>query len=271
MRYLGILRDTQYSPNMADLDAAIFREVAALLAARGAVVDCIPEGEMLHAVPDGYDAVLTMARNVENLGQFRTTLPCYNSTEGILACSRKGVVADTLARVGVPQPPYIIAGDARARDADFFPLWVKNGEGCTRHRADTTYVANAGELCVAVANLVARGVGRWLLQQHIVGDLVKFYGVEGTGFFHWCYPDASHSKLGQEALNGETRGYAFSPGGLKEMADRAARALGVPIYGGGCIVDARGSVYLIDFSGWPSFYCCRQEAAQAIAERVARL
>ncbi len=255
---------------MTELDAAIFREVVLRLEARGIAVHCIPESDMLSTATDGYDAVITMARNVDNLRRFNTQLPCFNSTEGILACSRKGMVADILAREGLPQPLYN-KGIARARRTVPFPLWVKNGESCSQTEDDTMFVTDERELSLATDSLTIRGVGEWLLQQHVEGDLVKFYGVEGTDFFHWLYPHTSHSKHGQERRNGQARGYAFSPDELKRIADKAAKAMDVPVYGGDCIVDAQGRLFLIDFNDWPSFYCCRQRAADAIAERVTRI
>ncbi len=270
MKYLGIMRAQRYSVNMTDLDAAIFNLVADALRAKGNTVDCIPETEMNAHPLEGYDAVVSMARNVDNLRCFSTTLPCFNSTEGILTCQRKGEVANIFARVGIPQPPYIIR-NARTKSDLPFPLWVKNGDSCTQQSADTAYVETEQELNEALDILIERGVSNWLMQPHVVGDLVKFYGVEGTDFFHWAYPDKNHSKLGLEVLNGETKGYAFSPSEMKTLADRAAVALSVPIYGGDCIVSPQGRIHFIDFNDWPSYYCCRDKAAEAIVERITKI
>ncbi len=269
MKYLGIMRAQRYSVNMTDLDAAIFHQVADGLRAKGNTVDCIPETQMNEQRLDDYDAVVTMARNVDNLRRFSTSLPCFNSTEGILTCQRKGAVANIFDRISIPQPAYILKS-AHARENLFFPLWLKNGDSCTQERADTAYIETEEELQRALKALEGKGVGNWLLQRHVVGDLVKFYGVEGTDFFHWAYPDMSHSKLGLEVLNGETQGYAFDPTEMKALADRAARALGVPVYGGDCIVSPQGRLHFIDFNDWPSYYCCRDKAAEAIVERITK-
>ena len=42
----------------------------------------------------------------------------------------------------------------------------------------------------------------------------------------------------------------------------------VKIYGGDCIIDADGSMQIIDFNDWPSFAPCRNEAAPYIAKCV---
>ena len=55
---------------------------------------------------------------------------------------------------------------------------------------------------------------------------------------------------------------------LKENALRAAKATGMEIFGGDCIVSPDGSSAIIDFNDWPSFAPCRDEAAPAIAKYV---
>ncbi len=262
MRVLCITRGSRYSVNMAGLDAAILQAVAERLRAEGVTVDIIAEGDMLSAGLEGYDLVLSMARSITALSQFHTTLPCLNTTEGILACSRKALVAQVFQRAGIPQPPFSLEESPTVR----YPLWVKRGSGCSEEKADTAYVSDQEELKAAIARLRERGIEECLLQEHVEGDLVKFYGVEGTPFFHWLYADGTHSKFGLEKLNGQHKGYAFSPLALKAIADKAARQLGVQIYGGDCIVDQRGKLSIIDFNDWPSFYCCLPEASGAIAE-----
>ena len=41
-----------------------------------------------------------------------------------------------------------------------------------------------------------RGIKRAVINRHLDGDLIKFYGVAGTDFFYWFYPfENNHSKL----------------------------------------------------------------------------
>ncbi len=47
-----------------------------------------------------------------------------------------------------------------------------------------------------------------------------------------------------------------------------ARKLNVPIYGGDVIIDQEGEFWFIDFNDFPSFSCCRKEAAEAIVQRI---
>ena len=108
-----------------------------------------------------------------------------------------------------------------------------------------------------------------VINEHLQGDLVKFYGVHGTDFFYWFYPSpCSHSKFGLEKINGIAKGIPFSVEELKIQSDKAAEALNVPIYGGDCVVSADGTLRIIDFNDWPSFARCREEAGGKIAECI---
>ena len=114
-----------------------------------------------------------------------------------------------------------------------------------------------------------RGITDYLVSAHVVGDLVKFYGVLGTGFFHVCYPtDEGRSKFGMEAHNGPARHYPFSREALQQEAERLAAAVGIEVYGGDCIVKSDGTFCFIDFNDWPSFSPCREQAADAIASII---
>ena len=53
---------------------------------------------------------------------------------------------------------------------------------------------------------------------------------------------------------------------LKTICGKAASELNLVVYGGECIMDADGSLSIIDFNDWPSFSPCRAEAAANIAK-----
>jgi hypothetical protein len=114
-----------------------------------------------------------------------------------------------------------------------------------------------------------RGIETAVLNEHLLGDLVKFYGVAGSDFFYWFYPnDMSHSKFGWEKINGQAIGIPFDLEELKSMCDEAAKVLGIYVYGGDCVVEANGDVKIIDFNDWPSFAPCRSDAAVHIAQCI---
>ena len=86
------------------------------------------------------------------------------------------------------------------------------------------------------------------------------------------YPfDQGHSKYGYEVINGKSHGFAFDTEYLKTICQKASEVVDVRIYGGDCIVDADGSIRIIDFNDWPSFAPCRKEAAPYMAKCVMNL
>ena len=104
---------------------------------------------------------------------------------------------------------------------------------------------------------------------HVAGDLVKFYGVRGTGFFKCFYPtDDGENKFDNELHNGAAHHYAFDSQQLMTTAERLAAVIGLDVYGGDCIVRSDGTFAIIDFNDWPSFSRCREEAAKAIVLNI---
>ena len=61
-------------------------------------------------------------------------------------------------------------------------------------------------------------------------------------------------------------GYPFDEKKLNAIAERAATAIDIGIYGGDAIIAPTGEITLIDLNDWPSFAPCRGAAASAIAQ-----
>lgn len=281
MKILGISRGLVYSPNLAGSDAAIFTSVSEGLRKMGHEVDCISETEMMAVDYAPYERVFTMARNVASLmllekdADVATLRKFVNSIDGILACTNKASMANHMLEAGIPQPEFIVGEgknilffSTESKDDIAVPLWLKNCEGCAVTADDTTFCPTPADFDEAFKNLQRRGVNVWMAQEHQPGDLIKFYSVEGTDFFHWNYASNGHSKFGLEAVNGKERGYAFDARRIKLYADMIAKRLNVPVYGGDAVIDENGDFYFIDFNDFPSFSCCREEAAEAIAQRI---
>jgi hypothetical protein len=166
-----------------------------------------------------------------------------------------------MQQIGTPMPP---------REGDH-GYWLKRGDAAAQSKSDVQYAANQTELNAKIAAFNERGITSYTVSAHVPGDLVKFYGIAGTGFFRYYYPtDDGDQKFGDEARNGAARHYAFSADHLQRAAERLATAVGVDIYGGDCIVRADGSFCMIDFNDWPSFARCRDEAAEAIVGLVTK-
>ena len=112
-----------------------------------------------------------------------------------------------------------------------------------------------------------RGISSFVYTSHSKGDIIKFYGV-GDSYFTYSYPNAEKTKFGLEKINGETKHYPFDVDKMRKMVFDAAKAIGLSIYGGDCIVDANGLIDLIDINDFPSFSSVREEAAKEIARVI---
>lgn len=282
MKILGISRAHKYSPNLTNSDSAIFNAVISELETSGNFVETIGEEEMLQYDYSPFDRVFTMARDTFNIVLFEkdtdveTQKKFINSIDGILTATNKAAVASQMLDAGIPQPEFLVGEkrnlyfcSAESKNDIVPPLWLKNCDGSAVVADDTVFCNTKEDFEKAFSNFETRGVNMWMAQMHQPGDLIKFYGVEGTNFFSWNYASKSHSKFGLESINGEEKGYAFDPERVKLYADMIAKKINVPIYGGDAVIDADGNFYFIDFNDFPSFSSCREEAAKAIAQRIA--
>lgn len=290
MNIIGISRGTRFSPNHVGNDAAIYNKVIEELLRMGHSVRSYAEDEFANAsldelagaslegtvesLSDGLpEVVVTMARDKQTLARLleweTRGVRIINSPRGILNCVRRPMTELLLAHK-VPHPrSWIVATDEPFPLEVTFPCWLKRGDSHAMVKQDVCYASTRDEAIRVVADMHERGIPSVVINEHLVGDLVKFYGVQGNDFFHWFYPSSeSHSKFGLETINGQAQGLPFDPAHLKECADESARVLDVPVYGGDAVVMADGSIRIIDFNDWPSFAPCREEAARAIAGRV---
>ncbi len=148
--------------------------------------------------------------------------------------------------------------------------WVKRGDVHATKPGDVAFAADPTALAQALAAMRARGIERAVLQEHIQGDLIKFYGVgdaglpataderEPGGWFQWFY----HRDQNLE-------GHPFDPQELACSASQAAAALGLEVYGGDAIATRDGRIIVIDLNAWPSFALYRDTASERIASYLA--
>ncbi len=275
MKVLGISRSLRFSPNSAARDAAIFNAVVGELRRKGHEVTAVCEDDFSGVA--GHELVFSMARGEETLRGLSEAeaagLPVVNSATALLRGTRTALSA-VFAQAGLPVAPNVLVDGGMA--GNMVPgkrYWLKRGDACAQSANDVRPVASAEELAAALEDFSRRGIRGALLSEHVAGDLVKFYGVEGTNFFYTYYPTAkgAFSKFGLERFNGRPTGFAFDAHALKADADRAAVLSGFVVYGGDCIVRPDGTYLIIDFNDWPSFSLCRMAAAKAIVQRLMSL
>lgn len=272
MKIIAIARSPRYSPNSVERDAAILHAVGDRLTQAGHSVAYHTED----ALPDALEAdvLLSMGRHARTL-KFTQDKPCINTAGGIAHCQSRMALAQSMEAHGIPQPKAMVLelpamADGIAQAQESLPLWVKRADGYSESTGDVTFVADAMALQTTLERFTAEGHKQVVLSEHLEGDLIKFYGVAGTSFFRYAYATAqgSFSKFGWEAQNGLPQYYAFDTQALQAKLHAFAEHIGTPIYGGDAIVGKDGCWHVIDFNDWPSFAAFRDEAAEAIVQRI---
>ena len=273
------MRAGAYSPNHIGNDAAIFNATADQLRKRGCVVNIYSE-EQFNSGKVTEKIILNMCREQASIKRLQEEEDrgsiVINSGYGIENCTRERMTRILLGN-NIPYPDSIIVDTdeavvAKLSQANINNCWIKRGDFHAMHKEDVSYVRHPEEAQEVLQEYFLRGIKRAVINVHLTGDLVKFYGVRGTPFFFWFYPfDEGHSKYGHEAINGKSQGIKFNLKEMKNICQRAAEELNVVIYGGDCIVSPEGEMRIIDFNDWPSFAPCRNEAAPHIAKAVISL
>jgi len=244
----AIYRELAHSPGRETDDALILRAVAEKLEARGFSV-AMKSPEDVIDEPSAPPLVLVMCEQLPILETLRRWEErgslLINKPAAIFETYRHRMIA-AFQRENVPMP---------LSSSPPFPLWVKRADVHATQEGDVQYAADEAALEKALANFKARGIEDAVLQQHVDGDLIKFYGA-GDWFVRFYHK--------QQTL----RGYAFDEARLRAIATHAAAVLGVEVFGGDAIADANGDLWIIDLNAWPSFALFREEASERIAMYV---
>lgn len=273
--FAGIRRGNRFSPNHIGNDSAIFNLTAQHLRDKGYSVNEFAEDELSHLTKE--KLIFSMARDINTIKILQKLedngAVAVNSGYGVENCYRSNMT-NLMRNAGIQIPTSRIV-DTSTTGVEAFEelggknIWVKRGDFHAIHKEDVTFVHNAEEGVNILREYALRDIHEAVICPHIVGDLVKFYGVVDTDFFYWFYPtNIQHSKFGHEEINGKPQNLPFDLAKLKQEAERSAQVLSIAIYGGDAIITPDGSMYLIDVNDWPSFAPCRDEAAIAIANHI---
>ena len=272
----GIMRAGAYSPNHIGNDAAIFNAAAEQLRKRGYVVNIYSEEQFkLNEIKE--NVILNMCREQSSIAKLQQLEDqgklVINSGYGIENCTRERMTLILLGN-NIPYPDSLIVDTNEAikpllKKSGFQSCWIKRGDFHAMHKEDVSYCRHIEEAQGVLHEFYYRGIHRAVINRHLEGDLIKFYGVKDRPFFYWFYPfEQGHSKYGDEAINGAPTHLRFDVEDLHHNCQRAAEILDVAVYGGDAIIASDGSFKIIDFNDWPSFAPCRKEAAPHIARYV---
>jgi glutathione synthase/RimK-type ligase-like ATP-grasp enzyme len=257
----GVRRKTSFSPNHVETDLAILRLTAEEIQRRGFSVALVEEAELSNVTIES-DVIFNMCQGpaaiqqlqkVENNGKL-----IINSPGSILNCYRYNMVR-LLPEAGVRFPISFIVNTSNPEIPEqverFQATWVKRGDVHAVSKEDVSLAYTKEEILAILHRHQQRGIERAILQEHIEGDVIKFYAVHNDTFFEWYY----HNKYGLYPVNGAE---------LRQLADLSARTMQLDVYGGDAIATPTGTLYIIDINDWPSFAAFRERAAKHIAEAI---
>jgi glutathione synthase/RimK-type ligase-like ATP-grasp enzyme len=263
-RLLGLYRERQYSPGRhLSNDVLLLDQIAHRLRERDFAVDLLTLDQAENRRTDAA-IVFSMCQgrsSLENLADWeRQGVRIINSPRAALNTHRDRLPA-LMIKAGVSFPQTRLVGTKERADWGSVDLnggiWLKRGDVHASVTADVQWVDSVERLDAGIVDFAKRGINMAALQAHRAGDEIKFYGVAGGGFFHWFY-------------SGEVRKYPFNFADLESLANQAATAAGLDIFGGDVIVSPAGELTLIDLNDWPSFAPCRERASYAIADFITR-
>ena len=264
----GIFREAAHSPGRESDDAEILRLTGKHLEAKGLQV-VLRTPEEVTGLPEAPPRfVFLMCERVEVLERLHVLeasgVPHVNSTRSVLNTYRERML-EAFAEANVPFIASRLVPTSATAVPDAPPVWVKRADVHNTQEGDVVYAPAADAVAAALRGLAARGIARAVIQPHVPGDLVKFYGIGAGGgphgappWFRWFY----HKEQ-------QLAGHRFDERRLARLVRSAASALGLEVYGGDAIVTPGSEIVLLDVNAWPSFALYRDEAAPRIAEHLA--
>jgi hypothetical protein len=255
--FLGITRERVYSPGKIDADRAILEAVAAGLRAEHRVRVVSADDPLPAVGPDTTAFVMCQGPGaLRTLRDWqRSGVRVVNSPEAIENCHRSRMFP-AFERHGILHPPgMLVATDQPAALAGWVDggAWLKRGDVHATEPDDVVQVQDRAAARAALDRMQERGIESALVQRHVDGDVIKFYAV--TGLFFACFPSAGAT------IDLDARVRAA----MVTLVQRGAVALGLEVFGGDCIRDRRGRLWLVDLNDWPSYAPCQAAAASAIA------
>ena len=259
LKLAGIKRQTDFSPNHVENDSLIFMKTTESLIELGAEIKLYDE-EDVPKLEIKEDIIFSMAQgkeaNIKLLKKTECGALIINSPQSVLNCHRLNMVK-LLQENCIPFPKSICGTleDMKKVQFDSFncrKIWIKRGDVHAVHSEDVTLAYSENEKNVTLNEFARRGISTAVLQEHLDGDVVKFYGVIGSDLFHWYYLNGiNHTKYDEKKLN--------------ELAIKSAKSLSLEIFGGDAVISKDSSISIIDINDWPSFAPIKDKASKKIA------
>jgi hypothetical protein len=259
----GIYREVAHSPGRIQDDRAILQLVAGALQARGFSVELVAPDAAFDTHFANIFAMCERGAVLDRLTSAQKTGSIIvNSPEAIGNTYRHRMI-ELFARHRVSTPASQVIATSASSPQPPSAVWVKRYDFHATESSDVMYAASEQGWQDALRRFATRGIPFVIAQEHVPGDLVKFYGVRNavsseSSWFEWFY----HRHQGM-------LGHSFDVSRLRGQAVSAAGALGLEIFGGDAIIQANGEPVIIDLNAWPSYALYRERAAQFIADHLA--
>ena len=259
---IGIFREEVYSPNRVNDDAEILRLTAESIDRQGYPVQLKKPEELSKDTPA--DMVFAMCEGPDSLSLLEkweaAGYAVVNSTSAVRNTHRYRMLP-LLDRSPIPFPKTMLIKTSESVNGHFNiskGVWVKRGDVHATQPDDVQLHFDRRSIDQTLRAMHERWVRQAVLQEHVNGDLIKFYGVLPQRWFRHFYHKPE-----------ETHGYAFSVDQIQKTAEMAATKLGLQVYGGDIVI-TEDNHFMIDINSWPSFSPCRKEAAEQIATCIVR-
>ncbi len=264
----GIFRERAHSPGREFDDSEILRLTGKHLEARGFQVSLRTPDEVALAGEAYPQNIFLMCERLEIIGRLRQWemrgVRHVNRPSAILNTYRDRMVS-LFERDGIALPASRLIATASPDIVQAGPVWVKRADVHNTQDGDVIFAPARTDTGQALARMAGRGIRQAVIQEHVPGDLIKFYGIGDPGlargqtpWFRWFYH--KDQKLA---------GHRFDQDTLTSLVQRAAAAIGLEIYGGDAIATETGALFVIDLNAWPSFALYRDEASERIASYLA--
>ena len=260
----GIFREQAHSPGREFDDAEIFRLTGKHLEAKG-LQNCLKTPEEIPlSLEERPACIFFMCEQTHILNQFLTWekegTSLVNSPAAVFNTYRTQMIS-LFQQHNVTFPASVIVPtEGKAVDISK-PTWVKRADVHNTQDGDVVFATNDTQAEEVLHTMAERGITHAVIQDHIPGDLIKFYGIGDFRHLNGTSPwfRSFYHK------NQEVQGFPFNQEALAFMAQRAASALGLDIYGGDAVITETGEPWIIDVNAWPSFALYRDEASEQIA------
>ncbi|MBF0360869.1 MAG: hypothetical protein HQK49_07650 [Oligoflexia bacterium] len=274
-KILGIYREKIYSNRAVDADRAIlnsclnsclriFREELKLDVEIHSI-----EGESVAGAENIFqnDLILSMAQSSDVLSLLEKAeemgVTVINSVRSIKNCYRLNL-SKLLSNHNLFYPEYSLIDTSVKIKKLPFSSWLKRVDFHALCDEDVVLVRSVEEVNLRLQNFSERKVRSVILQKHVEGEVIKFYGV-GDRFFSYRFMDRADMDRADKVDKPLSERVLQL---IKQTAFRAAKVLGLQIYGGDVVLDERENIHLIDINDWPSFRSCVAEASVVMAQMI---